>query len=141
MVAVGIVALMQLRSAEAAPGGTIGSVVERVSLSGPTPRDVDAYAGQGAWVDAFDFAPAYQRAGAPAPITPEAVDDMAAHGVRTLFIQATRADSDETGGFVDRALVAEFLGRAHRHGMRVVGWYLPTFADVDDDLARMTSMD
>ena len=30
--------------------------------------------------------------------------------------------------------------RAHRDGMRVVGWYLPTFADVDADLERMTSI-
>jgi hypothetical protein len=134
------VAVVWLRTADAAPGGSLGTVVARVSVSGPTTRDTDAYAGQGAWVDAFDFGPTYQKAGAAPPITPAAVDDMAAHGVRTLFIQATRADSSQPGGFVDRALVAEFLVRAHRDGMRVVGWYLPTFADIDDDLARMTSV-
>jgi hypothetical protein len=73
-------------------------------------------------------------------MTPADVDDMAAHGVRTLFIQATRADSDQPGGFADRALAADFLVRAHRDGMRVVGWYLPTFADVDSDLSRLMSI-
>jgi hypothetical protein len=139
-VAVAVVAIVELRSADAAPGGSIGSVVSRVSLSGPTARDTRAYAGQAAWVDAFDFGPSYQKAGASPPITPAAVDDMAAHGVKTLFLQATRADSSQPGGFVDRALVAELLVRAHRNGMRVVGWYLPTFADIDSDLARMTSV-
>jgi hypothetical protein len=139
-VAVVVVAVVRLRSSDAAPGGSLGTVVARVSLSGPTSRDTRAYAGQGAWVDAFDYGPTYQKAGAPPPITPASVDDMAAHGVKTLFIQATRADSSQPGGFVDRALVAEFLIRAHRDGIRVVGWYLPTFADENADLARMTSV-
>ncbi|HEX2381746.1 MAG TPA: hypothetical protein VHI95_03855, partial [Acidimicrobiales bacterium] len=138
--AVAVVALVELRPADAAPGRSIGSVVSRVSLSGPTARDTRAYAGQAAWVDAFDFGPAYQKAGAQPSVTPAVVDEMAAHGVRTLFLQATRADSNQPGGFVDRALVAEILVRAHRDGMRVVGWYLPTFADTDADLARMTSV-
>jgi len=140
-VAVALIAVVELRSADAAPGGSIGGVVSRVSVSGLTPRDTGAYAGQGAWVDAFDYGPSYQRAGAKPAITPAVVDDMAAHGVKTLFLQATRADSDEPGGFVDRGLVAEILVRAHRNGMRVVGWYLPTFADIDSDLDRMTSVD
>jgi len=139
-VAVTLIAVVELRTADAAPGGSIGSVVSRVSVSGATPRDTAAYAGQAAWVDAFDYGPSYQKAGVAPPITPAAVDDMAAHGVKTLFLQATRVDSDEPGGFVDRALVAEFLVRAHRDGMRVVGWYLPTFADIDNDLDRMTSV-
>jgi hypothetical protein len=109
-------------------------------VSGPTARDTRAYTGQAAWVDAFDYGPTYQKAGAAPPIRPSEVDDMAAHGVKTLFIQATRVDSSQPGGFVDRALVAEFLVRAHRAGMRVVGWYLPTFADMNEDLARMRSV-
>jgi hypothetical protein len=142
LVAVAVVAIVfvRLRPADAAPGGTLGTVVSRVSVSSPTARDTQPYAGQAAWVDAFDFGPAYQRAGAKPPISPADVDDMAAHGVRTLFIQAARADSKQPDGFVDRALVAEFLVRAHRDGMRVVGWYLPTFADVDRDLARLGSI-
>jgi hypothetical protein len=140
LVVVAAVVLVRLRSAGAVPGGTLGTVVSRVSVSGPAARDTGSYAGQAAWVDAFDFGPAYQRAGASPPITPRDVDDMAAHGVRTLFIQATRADSKQPDGFVDRALLAEFLVRAHRAGMRVVGWYLPPFVNVDRDLGRLTSI-
>ncbi len=134
------IAVVALSSSHSAPGGSIGSIVRRISFSGPTTRDVHAYAGQGAWVDAFDYGPGYQKKGVAPPITPAAVDDMAAHGVKTLFIQATRADASDPDGFVDRALLAEFLIRADRHGMRVVGWYLPTFADVDADLARLTAI-
>jgi len=137
---VAAIAFVGLRSAGAAPGSTLGTVVSRVAVSDPTARDIRPYTGQAAWTDAFDFAPAYQRAGARPPISPADVDDMAAHGVRTLFIQATRADSKQRDAFVDRALVAEILVRAHRDGMRVVGWYLPTFADVDSDLGRLTSI-
>jgi hypothetical protein len=139
-VAVAVGLIVATRSARAAPGGSLGTVVSRVALSGPTARDTRAYAGQGAWVDAFDFARDYQPEGAVPPLTPKAVDEMAAHGVRTLFIQATRVDSKAPQGFVDRALVAEFLVRAHRHGIRVVGWYLPTFEDVDADLRRMEAI-
>jgi hypothetical protein len=137
---VGLFAFFGLRPAGAAPGGALGTVVSRVSVSAAAARDTVAYAGQGAWVDAYDFAPTYQKRGAKPPITPADVDDMAAHGVQTLFMQATRVDSNQAGGFVDRALVADFLVRAHRDGMRVVGWYLPSFADVDGDLSRIMSV-
>lgn len=98
------------------------------------PRDLSAYEGQGAWVDVFDFAPAY--AGSPS-ITPSAVDAMAERGVTTLYLQAARWDDDTPAGIVDPALLWAFLDRAHRHGMFVVGWYLPHFADVEGDLERL----
>jgi len=140
VVTVAAIAFVGLRSAGAAPGGALGTVLSRVAVSEPAVRDTRPYAGQAAWVDAFDFAPAYQRAGARPPITPADVDDMAAHGVRTLFLQVARADSKQPNGFVDRALAAEFLLRSHRDGIRVVGWYLPTFADVTGDLSRLTAI-
>jgi len=128
------------RPTAAAPGGGAGAVVARLAQSGPTSRDVRAYAGQGAWVDGFDFGPAYQQGGAPPPVSPSVVDDMAAHGVKTLFLQAVRNDPRSPGGVVDRALVSEMLLRAHRRGLRVVGWYLPTFADVDTDFANLRAI-
>jgi hypothetical protein len=33
----------------------------------------------------------------------------------------------------------ELFERAHGHGMHVVAWYLPTFVDLDADLARLTA--
>ncbi len=99
--------------------------------------DVSAYRGLGAWVDAFDYAPAYHRPREGPLLLPDDLDAMAARGVRTLFLQAARLDERSPEGIVDPALVATFLTRAHEKGMRVVGWYLPKFGDVEADLANM----
>ena len=97
-------------------------------------RDTDVYRGLGAWVDVFDYAPAYQVTGTDPLVTPADVEVMADHGVRTLFIQASRLDARSPGMLVDEDLLGQFLEEAHDHDMRVVGWYLPKFADVDADL-------
>ena len=73
-------------------------------------------------------------------MTPAAVDEMAAAGVRTLFLQAARNDERAPDGVVDPVVLAQFLVRAHRHDMRVVGWYLPKFADVELDLRRLEAI-
>ena len=41
---------------------------------------------------------------------------------------------------IDPDVLAQFLLRAHRNDMRVVGWYLPKFADVDLDLRRLEAI-
>jgi hypothetical protein len=56
--------------------------------------------------------------------------------VRTLFLQAARSDERSPDGLVDRRAVAALLVAAHRAGLRVVGWYLPKFADPAADLAN-----
>jgi hypothetical protein len=123
------------RDTTPAPGRGAGTIVARLVQHESLPRDLKPYAGLGTWVDGFDFGPAYTKA-TPA-IAPRAVDDMAASGVKTVYLQAVRDDARSPGGVVDRALVAEFLLRAHRRGMRVVGWYLPKFTDLDLDLTRL----
>jgi hypothetical protein len=60
--------------------------------------------------------------------------------VRTVFLQVARDDPRSPGGVVDRALAAELLLRAHRRGLRVVGWYLPTFVDASVDRARLAQI-
>jgi hypothetical protein len=104
------------------------------------PRDISAYQGLGAWVDVFDYAPAYHRQWEGPQLTPDDVDAMAKRGVRTLFLQAARLDDRPPGivGIVDPELVGRFLERAHARGIRVVGWYLPKFGDVERDLANLT---
>ncbi len=101
----------------------------------PLPRSLEAYRGQGAWVDVYDFVPAYAQ-GDP-PLAPSAVDAMAERGVHTLFLQAARWDDTTPEGLIDRRLLWSFLRRAHEHGMFVVGWYLPKFDDVARDLDRL----
>jgi hypothetical protein len=100
------------------------------------PFSRDAYAGLGAWVDVYDYVPGYQQGGVAPTITPADLDTMASLGVRTLFLQAARHD-DRLDGVVSPELLVPFLREAHRRGMRVVGWYYPTFADVGVDLARL----
>lgn len=102
----------------------------------PTPG-VAAYAGLGAWVDAYDYGPAYYRPREGPLLVPGDLDAMAAHGVGTLFLQAARLDDRSPEGIVDRALVEGFLSRAHELGMRVVAWYLPKFGDLEVDLANL----
>ena len=111
-------------------------LLERASFA----RTTDVYEGQGAWIDAFDYAPDYQDGGAEPPIDPTVVENLAARGVRTLYLQAARDDERSPEGIVDEALLTEFLIRAHLVGIRVVGWYLPTFVDVDRDLENLLAI-
>src|SRR5436189_4709293 len=102
------------------------------SLAGPgapaAARSVslDAYRGLGSWVDIYDT---------------DAMDDpsaavavMAAHGVRTLFLQA---GNYKHNGLVYPGKDAEFIRAAHARGMKVVAWYLPLFKSVDTDFTRV----
>jgi hypothetical protein len=106
----------------------------------PFPRNATVYEGLGAWVDVFDFVPAYQEPGQAPLIAPREVEAMYAFGVRTLYIQAARNDERTPEGLVDQSLLAAFVSRAHAHGIRVVAWYLPKLIDVEADLARITAM-
>ena len=124
-----------------ARGGDASPDVERVSDAPSHGGDfsLTAYEGLGAWVDVFDFVPAYQNGGVPVTVTPDDVDTMASLGVKTLYLQAARND-DRTNGLVDPPLMVPFLQKAHEHGMRVVGWYYPDFASVDVDLERLVQI-
>lgn len=90
-----------------------------------SPR-VGAYRGLATWVDLYD---------PKAWVSPEAsVAAMRERGVRTLFL--------ETGNYRQhvlirrRALVERFVDAAHDYGMRIVAWYLPSFAKPRADFRR-----
>jgi hypothetical protein len=100
-------------------------------------RERSAYAGLGAWVDVYDYVPVYRKPGETQLVIPDAVEALAARGVRTLFLQAARLDPRSPQGIVDPARVGEFLAQARRRGIKVVGWYLPKFGNVDVDLANL----
>jgi hypothetical protein len=101
------------------------------SLAGPAAAasrsvNLDAYRGLASWVDIYDT---------DALADPSAaVAVMAAHGVRTLFLET---GNYRHGGLVYPGKSAEFLRAAHARGMKVVAWYLPLFRNVDKDLARV----
>jgi len=108
----------------------------RVEMIEPTERSVDAYRGMGTWVDGFDYSPPYTSVGDP-PVTPRALDDMAAAGVQTLFLQSGRLDDLSPGLLEDRWLLTEFLMRAHQNDIAVVAWYLPKWDDDSADLDHL----
>lgn len=102
-------------------------------------RTVDAYAGYGTWVDVYDYAPSYQSGGDPV-LTPEHVDDMAHLGVETVYIQAAMHGPRSPEPLVDQDVLSAFLVRAREAGMKVVGWYLPRFDDLDADLTHLQAI-
>lgn len=123
-----------------APGLALGHVVPQLSATSPAVRDLQPYAGFGAWVDGFDYGYAYQADAAPPPVTARVIDDLAAHGVKTLFLQAARADTRSPEGFVEPEIVAEMLIRAHKVGIKVVAWYLPRFRSVEEDVGHLNRL-
>jgi hypothetical protein len=137
---VGAVTFVTLRRDHArVPGASIAAIIPGLATTEAVVRDQQPYAGYGAWVDGFDFGTGYQKGGRP-PVTATVIDDLAAHGVKTLYLQAVRDDTRSPEGYVDGATIADILIRAHRAGMQVVGWYLPRFRDVDKELADIEKM-
>ena len=105
------------------PNSVPGKDGPKPAASEPAP-----YWGLGSWVDLYDY-------GHPGNSSPEAiVDEMASRGVRTVYVQTGRWNS--TADIEDPGAVGGFLHRAHDKGMKVVGWYMPGFADLDLDIRR-----
>ena len=109
-------------------------------VSPPPVRDVSVYKGLGTWVDAYDFSPQFQPNGGPPPVTPESMDDIAAAGVKTLYLQAAKDDTRSPGDLVNPEILAPMLVRAHARGVKVVAWYLPKFYDLDSDMRRLLAV-
>lgn len=103
------------------------------------PRTLDPYRGYGTWVDVYDIAPSFQGGKEPA-VTPDTVDEMVRQGVKTVYLQVAQIDSRSPGPLADPATMAMFLVRAHRAGLEVVGWYLPRFDDIDEDLVHLRAI-
>jgi hypothetical protein len=89
-------------------------------------RHHSPFAGLGTWVSIYSTAEL---------ANPEAaVAAMARHRVRTLYL--------ETGNYRHRAdvvrpkVAGRFIDAAHAAGLRVVAWYLPSFANLDVDARK-----
>jgi hypothetical protein len=96
--------------------------------------DIAPYAGLGTWVDVYDWS--HYKETTPT-VGPDQVDQMAAEGVQTLFIQTAKHDTPDL--ISERELLEPIIERAHAHGIKVVAWYLPTLEDVDNDLNRLVA--
>lgn len=125
--------------------GTTTTVVSATTLpveadiaAGPGPRfTMDPYRGLGAWLDVFDWSFHYNPDNPP-EVDLTAIDRMASAGVRTLYFQPARWDGPP--GILEPERAMAFIERAHAHGMAVVGWYLPTFEDLDADRRQIDAI-
>jgi hypothetical protein len=87
------------------------------------------YAGTGSWVSIYDTA-AWRD---PARV----VATLAARHIHTLYLQTSNDRQPTAIKFP--AQVAQFIDAAHRADIRVVGWYLPSFAANRRDVARVVA--
>ena len=104
-----------------------------------TPRSTDVYSGLGAWLDAFDYSPAYGADGVP-PVDSTVLTEMAGLGVQTVYLQAARLDERSPDVLEDRWVLAEYLMRARQEGVAIVGWYLPFWGDDGDDFEHLAAI-
>jgi hypothetical protein len=116
----------------------LGGAAARPAGAASTAALTAPFRGLGTWVDVFDYAPRLQANGALPPFTPAAVDDVAALGVRTLYVQVANPDNDPPTKLTDEKELQAILDRAHERGLQVVAWYLPSHAAParDDEMIR-----
>jgi hypothetical protein len=81
------------------------------------------YAGLGTWLDIY-AASYWDNPG-------QQVAAMARDGVKTLYLQTGNYDQQ-----ANRSELGRFVDAAHAHGMQVVAWYLPSFANPRQDASR-----
>jgi hypothetical protein len=96
-----------------------------VAAAAPLDR-LAAYRGLATWTDIYDTK-IYER-----PVA--SVRKMHAQGVRTLFLETANYRIDTPIFRPD--VVATVIEAAHRRGMNVVAWYLPSFTNIDRDYRR-----
>ena len=125
------------RSSKAAPGRALVLAGSGATGEGPARgtiaptidlgrRDDEPYRGLGTWIDIYDHE-VWQH-------PTRTVRRMAAHGIRTIYLQTSNYNRNQP--FVHREGVEAILDAAAEHGLEVVAWYLPGFADVQTDLQR-----
>jgi len=96
-----------------------------VQLAGGGP-DLSPYEDLGSWIDIYDEWP-WAHPG-------RAVHELDHRGVGTIFLQTSNWGSNQD--VFKRAQTAKFLKEAHRRGMKVVSWYVPSFAQAKEDYER-----
>jgi hypothetical protein len=96
----------------------------RAAQAGPI-----AYSGSGAWIDRYDF----RRLGDPQLV----VAEMAAHGVRTLYVETASWRVPDRVDVVAPEQTAALIAAAHANNMKVVAWYLPGFSNLRTDMRRV----
>ena len=113
------------------------AVTTPVAPARSRPWTVEPYRGFGAWLDAFDWSVTFARS-PDHVINGDDIDRMAAQGVETIYIQASRWNSPTD--IIEPERLLAIIDHAHARGMSVVGWYLPTMVDPELDLRRLLAI-
>jgi hypothetical protein len=91
---------------------------------------VTMFKGFGAWIDLWDYNSNTTEAAIEAMVA-----KMHSHGVKTLYLQTARYNSDSA--FLYPAKIVYWLSQAHARGIKVVGWYFPAYGEYQEvDVAR-----
>ncbi|MEZ5321712.1 MAG: hypothetical protein R2698_06520 [Microthrixaceae bacterium] len=99
-----------------------------------------SFRGTSAWVDVYDWSPTFVASRNPTAtpgFTLAQVDRMAQGGINSLYIQTAKAELGDS--VLDRDRLTAIVARARSYGIRVIGWYLPTFADPAVDRDRLAA--
>jgi hypothetical protein len=103
-----------------------GVLVVPASGASVSARRAAAYAGLGTWLDIY---------ATPSWTHPrQEIAAMARDGVRTLYLQT--GNYEQSVDLVRPRALGRFVDAAHEAGLRVVAWYLPSFADTVQDRRR-----
>lgn len=97
-----------------------------VQLSSNEKTDLSAYKSLGSWIDIYDEWPWNHPS--------RAVRELHERGVRTIFLQTSNWGAD--GPIFRPTQTKKFLKSAHRRDMKVVSWYVPSFAKRKQDYRR-----
>ncbi len=98
--------------------------------------DSNQFRGFGAWIDVYDWSNEFT--GGKPVVGVNEINRMADLGVQTLYVQAAHHKSPNR--IVDVKLLRPIIDQAHRRGMKVIAWYLPTLTDTVRDLDRLVGI-
>ena len=90
------------------------------------PADLSAYEGLASWIDIFNYKPWANP--------PGAVRTLAKRGAKAIFLQTSTYGQGRS--LYDREAIDQFLYHAHKRGLKVVAWYVPSFDQQGIDFAR-----
>jgi hypothetical protein len=82
-------------------------------------RDVTAYSGLGTWLSIYASKSAWRQPG-------RQVAAMARDGAKTLFLET--GNYKQSVDLIRRRAVGRFIDDAHAAGLKIIAWYLPSFA-------------
>lgn len=109
-----------------------------VAVAPPTGRgDLRSFQGLGTWVDGYDFSRELTRS---PTVTARTVQYMAQRGVKTIYLQGAKQSARTPYSLLSRDRLGAILLAAHARGIRVVGWYLPTFDSPAADWRHLDAM-